>query len=85
MRLWNSSGKGIGSLHLHNEVSLSRFPETVTEGELGLPVELVAVYKATEYSKTRLYDEKRQHRGGPYSFLGLALKREEDYTVLWIE
>jgi len=80
-KLCNSSGKRIGGLHLHNEQSLSLFPETVAEGELGLPVELVAVYKSVVYSAA-LPDDEKEPRGG---FRGLPLERMERYTVLWIE
>ncbi|POR31388.1 Uncharacterized protein TPAR_08365 [Tolypocladium paradoxum] len=74
--LCNSFGENIGSLHLHNDESLALFPQVVAEGETGLPVELVAVYRSTVYSKTwnstkKIYD--------------LPLKKDEAYAVLWIE
>ncbi|KAH6879461.1 heterokaryon incompatibility protein-domain-containing protein [Thelonectria olida] len=74
--LCNHLKEDIGSLHLHNEESLAPFPKTVAEGETGLPVELVAVYKSKRYSKT--WNKEKQA-------YDLPLREEEKYVVLWIE
>ncbi|KAK7917985.1 hypothetical protein PG985_009859 [Apiospora marii] len=74
--LCRSDGVAVGSLHLHNEDSLRRFPGAATKEEAGLPVELVAIYKSRQYSKT--WDEQ-EHR------YRLPLTQSDVYCVLWVE
>ncbi|PHH92041.1 hypothetical protein CDD83_9159 [Cordyceps sp. RAO-2017] len=72
----NDSGSDVGTLHLHDTQSLALFPEAVAEGEKGLPVELVALYKSTLYHKT-WHDAEADY--------GLPRQKREQYAVLWIE
>ncbi|KAK8017202.1 HET-domain-containing protein [Apiospora marii] len=74
--LCRRDGVTVGLLHLHSEDSLHRFPTSVTKEEAGLPVELVAIYKSRQYSKT--WDEQElRYR--------LPLTQSDVYCVLWVE
>ncbi|KAK8057867.1 hypothetical protein PG996_011804 [Apiospora saccharicola] len=66
----------VGSLHLHNKDSWTRFPTLATRNGVGLPVDLVAIYKSRKISGTWDTQEMRY---------GLPLKRRDVYCVLWIE
>ncbi|KAI1854752.1 hypothetical protein JX266_000870 [Neoarthrinium moseri] len=76
VNLLNSQKIVIGSLHLHNEESLVRFPRDTNKGEAGLLVELVAIYESRIYSRTWNEQKKR------YT---LPLSRHNECVVLWIE
>jgi hypothetical protein len=51
--LYNSKKEEVGFLNLVNDEFLGRFPKTLSEDEVGLPVELVAVCKVRTYSRTQ--------------------------------
>lgn len=74
--LCSSDGVVVGSLHLHNEDSLSRFPKATTKEEAEFPVDLVAIYKSRKYSRTWDKQGKRY---------GLPTRRRDVYCVLWTE
>lgn len=74
--LYNSSGRAVGYLHLHNKDSLALFPRTEPEAGHGLPVELVVVYKS------RKYIEERRKNAESYDHL---LEMEDGNVVLWVE
>lgn len=74
--LCDRAGAAIGSLHLHNEDLLRRFPTAAAKEEAGLPVELVAIYKSRQYAKT--WDQQEQR-------YGLPLTQHDVYCVLWIK
>lgn len=74
--LYNSQEKVIGTLRLHNEEQLSRFPRLDNGWAAATDVELVAICWARYYSKT--FDEHLRLYKRP-------IKTWEDYTVLWVE
>lgn len=78
--LYNSVGREVGSLHLHNEDDLSLFPSPGAPGDPevvpGLPVDLVLLYKSRKYSKT--FNEEQDE-------YGLPLVSYDRYQVLWVE
>ncbi|RGP61387.1 heterokaryon incompatibility [Fusarium longipes] len=74
--LYNSQKEEIGFLNLVNDDFLARFPKTLSEGEAGLPVDLVAVCKIKTYSKTK--DESTQ-------IWNETLTIKDTYLVLWVE
>lgn len=74
--LYSGQDKVIGSLHLHDEEQLQRFPRLATGWAAAKDVELVAICRERHYSKT-WNDEV-------LSF-ALPIKKWEVYTVLWVE
>lgn len=78
--LYNSAGREVGYLHLHNEDDLSLFPNSGTPGDPevvpSLPVDLVLLYKSRRYS--RMWYEEEQRWGHP-------LVSSDWYQVLWVE
>ncbi|KAL3589558.1 hypothetical protein FPOAC2_11727 [Fusarium poae] len=74
--LYNSQKEQVGFLHLVNKTYLARFPEALTDEGGGLPVDLVAVCKVREYSRTQ--DEVTE-------IWDKALTIKDTYLVLWVE
>ncbi|TGO81408.1 hypothetical protein BPOR_1168g00010 [Botrytis porri] len=75
-RTFNSSGKDIGSLQLHNKASLSLFPSIDSEVIHGLPVDLIALYKSRVHSRTWNAGQKKYEH---------PLQRKSKCKVLWVE
>jgi hypothetical protein len=74
--LYSSQDKVIGTLRLHNEEQLQRFPSPNDGWAAAIDVELIAICRTRYYSKT--FDEQLGSYRRP-------IKTWEDYTVLWVE
>lgn len=74
--LYSSQDKVIGTLSLHNEEQLQRFPRLATGWSAAEEVELAAICRARYYENP--WDQQTQRRT-------LPLKSWEEYTVLWVE
>ncbi|TLS26079.1 hypothetical protein PpBr36_06884 [Pyricularia pennisetigena] len=66
----------VGSLVLHNDDFLHRFPPSPSEEILGLQVELVAIHKSRIYEKTWDADKQRHE---------LPPRKHDVYVVLWVD
>lgn len=75
-QLYNTSGREVGYLHLHNKESLALFPVTNSVAGHGLLVEVVVVCKSRQYSKTW---------NAEISMYDHPIRREDMYTVLWVD
>ncbi|KPA36155.1 heterokaryon incompatibility protein [Fusarium langsethiae] len=74
--LCNSQKQEIGFLNLVNDYYRARFPKTLTDGEGGILVDLVAVCKVRTYSRTQ--DEVTK-------IWDKTLTTKDTYLVLWVE
>lgn len=74
--LFTQSKEAIGTLHLHNEAQLELFHSSENDDSIWKPVEVVAICRVREYSKT--FDTERNKYGYPHIVT-------EFYNVLWIE
>lgn len=72
--LYNSQKQKVGFLNLVNDDYLARFPETMTDEEGGLLVDLVAVCKIRTYRRTQDQDTKIWDK-----------TTKDTYLVLWVE
>ena len=72
----DQAGRKIGSLHLHNQGQLERFPKTVADDSPGMQIELVAIYRSRRYEKTWNEEQER------YTYPQII---KESYEVLWVE
>lgn len=78
VHLYNSSGRAVGYLHLHNKDSLALFPRTISEAGHGLSVELVVVYKSRRFWPASYTSRVRK-------WFDDLLDMEDGYVVLWVE
>ena len=78
MHLYSESCEQIGTLHLHHTEQRHQFPESGEDclNSPGTPVELVAIHKSRDYSKTWIDSLQRYDH---------PLEVSEKYTVLWAE
>ncbi|CAD6591381.1 MAG: hypothetical protein ASARMPRED_005364 [Alectoria sarmentosa] len=76
LEICNKAGDSIGSLHLHSQEQLERFPKTVANDVPRMQIELVAIYRSRKYAKT--FDEEQKRYTYPH-------KVSESYEVLWVE
>ncbi|KAF4446651.1 hypothetical protein F53441_9692 [Fusarium austroafricanum] len=81
--LYNAEKKKIGFLNLVNKDSLTRFLKS--EGEPGLPVDLVTVCKIRTYSQTKTEGAKIKVAGPQEEYADFRYEKKDTYLVLWVE